>query len=675
MSAQITISSDKAENLLFVGMTTEERLGRMYAYWVQFESRDAEIDLTALLGSSMTVTIDTQDGYQRHFNGIACEAAQTGVETVDGLIYARYSVCLVPTPWLLGSMVDCRIFTDMTVPDIVKAVLQDAGYSDVKLSLSANYDKREYCVQYREDGLNFISRLMEQEGIYYFFTHDASTHTMVLADSVRSHAVASEFGQVAYAAGTDSVLRRQATVSAWSCARGVDVAKCQLTDYNPLTPKASLLATGSDGGHSSTGSISVFDYPGGHATAALGQHYAQVRAEALGAARSHYSGQTGACGIEIGGLFTLSDYPRSALNQEYLVTATSMQLHGAARASGRGNDEPSFSCSFEAIESRQPYRSLPTATRPVVPGLQTAVVCGSDTDEEIAVDKYGRVQVTFPWNRPDKPDAKSSCPVRVATPWAGKTWGAVSIPRVGQEVVVSFLEGDPDRPLIIGSVYNADNMPPYALPDNKTQSGVKTRSLLGGADDANELRFEDKKGSEQVFIHAQKDMLEEVENDHTVTIDHDEKVTIKHDQTLEVGNDQTETVKHDRKVTVQNDDKLDVTANGTTSIGQKFKLSAGTEIELVTGASSITMKSDGTIEIKGVNIKISGDVGVKIEGQVEVGIKAGATMDIGAGASLKAHSDAMLEVAGSAMTTVKGAMTTIKGDAMTQVSGAIIMIG
>jgi len=675
MSAQITVTSDKADDLLFGSMTTDERLGRMFSYWVQFESRDAEIDLTGLLGSSMTVTIDTQDGYQRHFNGIVCEAAQTGVETVDGLIYAQYSVSLVPKPWLLASMVDCRIFTDMAVPDIVKAVLNEAGYSDVKLSLSASYAKREYCVQYREDGLNFISRLMEQEGIYYYFTHDTHTHTMVLADGVGSHAVTKEFAQVAYAAGTDSVLRRQATVSAWSCARSVDVTKCQLTDYNPLTPKASLLATGSASGHGSSDSITVFDYPGTHGVADLGQHYAQVRAEALSAARSHYSGKTGSCGVEIGGLFTLSAYPRSALNQEYLIIAAAMQLHGVSRASGGGSDEPSFSCSFESIESRQPYRSLPTAAKPVVAGLQTAVVCGSDTDEDIAVDKYGRIQVTFPWNKPDKPDAKNSCPVRVASPWAGKNWGAVSIPRVGQEVVVSFLEGDPDRPLIIGSVYNADNMPPYALPDNKTQSGVKSRSLQGGTDDFNELRFEDKKGSEQLFMHAQKDMVEEVENDHTVTIDHDEKVTIKHDQTLEVDNDQTETIKHDRKVAVQNEDKLDVTANGTTSIGQKFKLSAGTEIELVTGAASIVLKSSGDIEIKGVNIKITGNVGVKIEGEVEVGVKAGATMDLGAGATLKAHSDGMLEVAGTAMTTVKGTMTTVKGDAMTQVSGGIIMIG
>jgi type VI secretion system secreted protein VgrG len=334
--------------------------------------------------------------------------------------------------------------------------------------------------------------------------------------------------------------------------------------------------------------------------------------------------------------------------------------------SGDGGAEP-FTCSFEAIASSQPYRCMPMAAKPVVVGLQTAVVTGSDTDEDIAVDQYGRVQVTFPWNKPDKANAQSSCPVRVASPWAGKSWGAVSIPRVGQEVVVSFLEGDPDRPLIIGSVYNAVNTVPYVLPDNKTQSGIVSRSLLGGAADANELRFEDKAGSEDFFIHAQKDMHEEVENDHVVTIDHDETVTIKNDQTF--------TIQHDRKHTVSNNDTLGVSQDGTTTIGQNFKLSAGSQIELVTGASSITMKSSGDIEIKGVNITITGDMSVKMEGQTQVGIKAGATMDIGAGASMKVHSDALMDVEGGAMTTVKGAMLTLSADAMTQVSGAIIMIG
>ena len=666
MSDPIKITSGKCDNLLFVGMSADEELGELFRFELQFESTDAGIDLTSLLGSSMTVTLTLEDGFKRHFNGMVCEASQTGVATVDTLVYAQYAVTLVPKPWLLEQIVDCRIFTEMTAPDIIQKLLEESGYTDVKNSLTGNYAQRDYCVQYREDCLSFIHRLMEQEGIYYYFTHDSSKHTMVLADGVGAHAAIDEFKKVPFAAGAGGALGKAATVATFGAVRGVDGATFKLTDYNPLTPKASLLSSHTSDGNQPTTTHAVFDFPGAHGDASVGQHYASVRAEALTAARSGYHGTTDACGAEAGNLFTLSDYSRQELNQEYLLTATQSYLRGAGHASGSG-DHLEFQCQFRAIPGSIPFRKEIRTAKPKVAGLQTAIVTGSDTDEDIAVDQYGRVQVNFHWNMPDKPNAKCSCPVRVASPWAGKGWGAVSIPRVGQEVVVSFLEGDPDRPLIIGSVYNAANTVPYGLPDNKTQSGIKSRSLLGGTDDFNELRFEDKQGSEDFIIHAQKDMHEEVENDHVVTIDHDETVEVKNNQTLTVDNDQTETIKHDRKVTVQNDDKLDVTANGTTTIGQKFKLDAGTEIDLVCGASSITLKASGDIEIKGVNIKITGDATVKMAGQ--------ATVDIGAGASVKVHSDAMMNVEGGAMTTVKGAMLTLTGDGMAKLGGGITMIG
>ncbi len=666
MSDPIKITSGKCDNLLFVGMSADEELGELFRFELQFESTDAGIDLTSLLGSSMTVTLTLEDGFKRHFNGMVCEASQTGVATVDTLVYAQYAVTLVPRPWLLEQIVDCRIFTEMTAPDIIQKLLEESGYTDVKNSLTGNYAQRDYCVQYREDCLSFIHRLMEQEGIYYYFTHDSSKHTMVLADGVGAHAAIDEFKKVPFAAGAGGALGKAATVATFGAVRGVDGATFKLTDYNPLTPKASLLSSHTSDGNQPTTTHAVFDFPGAHGDASVGQHYASVRAEALTAARSGYHGTTDACGAEAGNLFTLSDYSRQELNQEYLLTATQSYLRGAGHASGSGG-HLEFQCQFRAIPGSIPFRKEIRTAKPKVAGLQTAIVTGSDTDEDIAVDQYGRVQVNFHWNMPDKPNAKCSCPVRVASPWAGKGWGAVSIPRVGQEVVVSFLEGDPDRPLIIGSVYNAANTVPYGLPDNKTQSGIKSRSLLGGTDDFNELRFEDKQGSEDFIIHAQKDMHEEVENDHVVTIDHDETVEVKNNQTLTVDNDQTETIKHDRKVTVQNDDKLDVTANGTTTIGQKFKLDAGTEIDLVCGASSITLKASGDIEIKGVNIKITGDATVKMAGQ--------ATVDIGAGASVKVHSDAMMNVEGGAMTTVKGAMLTLTGDGMAKLGGGITMIG
>jgi type VI secretion system secreted protein VgrG len=649
----MTLKSDLGDKLQPASFSGSEQLGQLFSYHLKVFSGDSEVELRPLLGSSMTVTFATDD-YTRHFNGIVAEISQTGFESFSGKRQAEYALTLVPKPWLLLHKVDCRIYLKKSVPDIVKEVLAEIGYSDVKLSLSGSYEEREYCVQYRESCFNFISRLMEQEGIYYFFQHREGVHTMVLADALGAHAATDGHAELPYQPQSGaSKASTEAAITEFATARSVQTIKYSLTDYDPMSPKKSLLALDSisnaDGNHP-VPKLDSFDYPGDHLSTDAGKHYAQVRLEASNVAQSLCTGATNVCGVLTGALFKLTKFPRSELNQEYLVVGSTVHIENAAEVSGQqGGDQ--FFCHFSVIQSRQPFRSMQTAVRPTIAGLQTAVVSGSDTAEDISVDKYGRIQVTFHWNKPDKENFHISCPVRVASSWAGKNWGAVNIPRVGQEVVVSFLEGDPDRPLVIGSVYNADNMPPYALPDNKTQSGIKSRSHQGGgADDFNELRFEDKKGSEDFFMHAQKDMHVEVENDRVVAVDNDEKMTIK--------NDQTEDVKGKRTTTVGKDDKLDVTGNGTTTIGQKFKLSAGTEIELVTGAASIVMKSSGDIDIKGVSVNIKG-VNVKIDGDATVAAKGGASA----------------ELSSSGSTTVKGSMLSLKGDGMAQLSGGIIMIG
>lgn len=654
MPHQMTLKSDLGDKLQLASLSGSEQLGQLFSYHLKLLSNDSELSLLPLLGSSMTVTFETDD-YKRHFNGIVSEISQTGFESFSGKRQAEYAVTLVPKAWLLLHKVDCRIYLKKSVPDIVKDVLGEIGYSDVKLSLSGSYEPREYCVQYREDYFNFISRLMEQEGIYFFFQHTDGVHTMVLADSLGAHATTSGFAELPYRPQTGkNNAATEAAVTEFASARSVQTIKYSLTDYDPMKPKTSLLGVESisnaDSNHS-VPKLDSFDFPGDHETSDGGKHYAQVRLEAINVVQSRCTGSTNASGLLTGALFKLEKFPRDDLNQEYLVIGSTVHIENASEVSGQRSGDQFF-CHFSVIRSRQPFRTMPTASKPRIVGLQTAVVSGSDTAEDISVDKYGRIQVTFHWNKPDKENAHISCPVRVASSWAGKGWGAVNIPRVGQEVVVSFLEGDPDRPLVIGSVYNADNMPPYTLPDNKTQSGIKSRSHEGGgADDFNEIRFEDKKGSEDFFLHAQKDMHEEVENDHVVAIDHDETITIGNDQKVTISNDQTEDISGNRKVTVGKDDKLDVASNGTTTIGEKFKLSAGTEIQLVTGAASIVMKASGEIELKGVNIKITGD------------------------ATVVAKSNASMEVSSSGMTTVKGTVLSLKGDATAQLSGGIIMIG
>ncbi len=638
MAHAIVLTSTLGKTLLFANMTAREQLGRLFSYQIEMISRNADVDLRSLLGTPMTVTLTTPQGYTRYFNGIVSEAEQGGFQVIQDVRYAVYKATLVPKPWLLTRQQDCRIYKSLSVPEIVRTVLGEAGYGDVKLSLSGNYPPREYCVQYRETTFDFISRLMEQEGIYYFFTHTSGTHTMVLADALGAHSTVPTFEQISYAPPTEKDHRVTSSITDWETGRTVNPTRVQLTDYDYLHPRTSLLATeevtDAADAHGISG-LDIFDYPGYHQLPADGQRYAQVRVDALNVGQSTCTGSTDACGLATGVLFKLKDFPLAEANQEYLVTEAVTRLVEVDYLAGGGGDdgEVPFACTFSVIKSGQPFRSLPLTRRPTIAGVQTAVVYG-ETPEDIVVDKYGRVVVTFFWNQPGKKNADNSCPVRVASHWAGKRWGAVQIPRVGQEVVVSFLEGNPDRPLIIGSVYNADNMPPYTLPDNKTQSGVKSRSLLGGTEEYNEIRFEDKSGSEELFLHAQKDMREEVENDHVVTIDHDETAQVKHDRTHTVGNDDT------------------------IHVGKTFTLEAGTRIELISGASSIVLNSSGQIEIKGINVTISG--------AVEVGIDAGANLSL--------HSDVLLEATSTASVLVKSTLLNLRGDALAELTGGALII-
>jgi type VI secretion system secreted protein VgrG len=409
MTYRMTMTSSQGDKLAAASLSGSEQLGRLFSYQLKMWSEHNDIDLLALLGSPITVTYE-EEGYTRYVNGIVAEASQCGLESFQGKTYTAYSATLVPRPWLLLHKVDCRIYLQQSVPDIVKAVLAEAGYSDVKLELSASYPKREYCVQYREDYFNFISRLMEQEGIYYFFRHTQGVHTMVLADALGAHAATSGFATLPYLpqAG-ESGTSHEIAITEFTPARSVQTLKYSLTDYDPLKPKASLLGVDSvsnAGGNHSLSDLESFDYPGEHDDAGVGKHYAQVRVEALNAVQSQFSGATNAAGLLAGALFKLKDFPLGTLNQEYLVIGATIHIDNPLQ----GGDGEQLSCQFVAIQSKQPFRTMPTAVKPMVVGLQTAVVTGSDTAEDIAVDKYGRIQVTFHWNKPDKKNAHCSLP-------------------------------------------------------------------------------------------------------------------------------------------------------------------------------------------------------------------------------------------------------------------------
>ncbi|MCF7749278.1 type VI secretion system tip protein VgrG [Bacillus subtilis subsp. subtilis] len=672
MARTITLQSDLGNRLRFSRLHASDTLGQPYCYRVVALFAGTDPDLTALLGTPVAITVQHGNG-TRHFHGIVAEAEQRGQVHTPDLVYIELELVLVPRLWLLGHRRDCRIFTAVSVPDIVRQLLGEIGCSDLRLRLSAQYPAREYCVQYHESSLDFISRLLEQEGIYYYFEHSASTHTLVLADGIGSHARAEPFARLPWQPTLDG---RVAGVGEWCMRRRLHSQSYQLGEYDPLRPRAALQADADlagDGLHG-VGGLQVYHWHGTHGVLADGQRYAQVRAEAHNAERAGYQGRTNAWGLAAGQLFDLVGCDHTGSNQEYLVVASTLALGDGAPVSGAG-EAAAPDCRFQALESRLPFRS-PLRTRwPRIAGLQSAVVAG-DREEDIAVDAHGRVTVQFHWSTPARPNGKVSCPVRVASSWAGKGWGMQSLPRVGQEVLVGFLDGDPDRPLVVGSVFNADHMPPYALPDSRTQSGIRSRSHPdGGPEDYNEIRFDDRKGSEDFLLHAQKDLHEEVENDHVVQVDHDEQVHIGNDQRLVVAHDQTETIQHDRRVQVDNTDLLKVGTSATRQIGTTWRLEAGSRIELVTGASSIVMDSAGDIAIKGVNIRIEGSSTLALEGGVQVTMKAGASMDIGAGASLKMHSDATLQVQAGATAEVKAPMLGLSADALAKLNAALVMIG
>jgi type VI secretion system secreted protein VgrG len=478
-----------------------------------------------------------RDSKIRHFNGYVTRFAQAGMHGR----YHAYRATLRPWLWFLTRTADCRIFQEKTVPEIVEEIFADHGTADFKSELTGNYTKWEYCVQYRETDFNFVSRLMEQEGIYYYFTHDDGRHTMVLADSASGHSPFPGYEQVPFF-GPDKVARpEQDHIGEWYYSREIQPGVYTINDYDFERPSVGLVTKQKISRKHGESDYEMFDYPGEYIQKADGDQFVQTRLDELQSQYELANGTSNCRGVATGCLFKLTGQERDDQNREYLVLAATHQLefseYEAMEASGA-----SYSCGFTVLNSKQQFRPQRLTPKPTVQGPQTAVVVGPDGDE-IYTDKYGRVKVQFHWDRYGKKNENSSCWVRVSHPWAGKNWGFVAIPRIGQEVIVDFLEGDPDQPIITGRVYNAEQMPPYDLPANRTQSGIKTRSSLGGsAANFNEIRFEDKKGSEQLYIHAEKNQDNLVENDETTDVGHDRTEKVANNEKITIGVDRTENV-------------------------------------------------------------------------------------------------------------------------------------
>jgi type VI secretion system secreted protein VgrG len=647
---RVTTSLGK-DALLLDRFSGEEHVSSPFRFTLEMLSENNSVDPTALLRKPICVSVVIPGGKQRQFHGIVSRFASGGRR--GGL--ASYRAEMVPQMWFLSLWNDCRIFQNESVPDIISKVLKGV---DFKLKLMGSYAKRVYCVQYRESNLAFISRLMEEEGIFYFHEHTDSAHTLVITDHPSQVPACPQVSKVRMAATQSYRMAEEPLITAVEMEHQVITEKIELRDYDFEKPSASLAVDASG-----KQKDEVYDYPGNYATKGDGDRYARLRLEQKEAERDLLRAESNAASMTCGHKFDLTEHANKSLNQTYHVLRVRHSATIGNYTAGEGEYE--YVNVLDAIPHSVPYRPPLVTPRAVVRGSQTAVVVGPG-GEEIYVDKYARVKVQFHWDRQGKKDASSSCWVRVSSAWAGKNWGVIHIPRIGQEVIVDFLEGDPDRPIITGRVYNADQMPPYDLPGNMTQAGVLTRSSKGGsAANANWIRFEDKKGSEQLFIHAEKNEDHEVEHDRTKWVGNDESTKIDHDQKIQVKNDRSETVGNDESITIGGHRSESVGKNETIGVeGSRKRSVGGDESISVEGGQTVSVGKDQGISVDGSRTKtVSKDETASVSGNRTADVGKSETITISKDRSTNVGKNEALTVSKNLVIDVGDQITIKTGDA------------
>jgi type VI secretion system secreted protein VgrG len=486
----IAIKTELGEdNFLLKDFSYSEQLGRLFQIDAELYSEDAEIDFDDVVGHKATIRLDLEDDKKRYFSGVVSRLVQVSNEGK----MARYRATIVPWFWLLTRTADCRIFQDKSIPDIIEAVFEAHGFDDYELKLSGQYEPREYCVQYRETDFNFVSRLMEQYGIYYYFEHEDDKSTLVLADSISAHAPFPGYEEIEFHELEEGATEREA-ITDWTVEKELQPVASALNDFDFKKPKSSLRVSSNVTRNYGQAQFEIYDYPGEYVEHSDAQRLSDVRLEELQTQYEIVHGQASARGLAAGYTFELTDHPRDDQNREYLVIAQTLHADAGAFESSDGGGKEFFSCNFTAIDKAHQFRPARATPKPLIQGPQTAIVVGP-SGEKNYTDEYGRVKVQFHWDRYGKSDENSSCWVRVSQNWAGKTWGAMFIPHLGQEVIVESLEGDPDRPIITGRVYNADQMPPLELPSHKNKSVIRD-------DFGNQIMFDATEGDEHISIYS-----------------------------------------------------------------------------------------------------------------------------------------------------------------------------
>ena len=606
--------------LAVVAWQAEEAISRPFELEVEVASstEDPSVDPAALVGQDATLTIHLGALDQRTWNGIV---ARVGAwDAGSGAGRQRYRLTIVPRVHRLSLIRRSRIFQNLSVPEIVARVLSAAGVAH-RLDLAERYGKRDYCVQYRESDLAFLSRLLEEEGICYFFEHEAAAHTMVLADHPTTH--------VGIAGGDTLVFRppslmtpTEDAIEQLSIGLEMRPGAVVLRDYSFKAPALDLsarqVADGADD------ALEVYDYPGEYVAPAVGKALARVRLEELRQDADVASGTSRCRRLSAGAVFELAEHPLDTFNRRYLLRSVrhvgrqpEALPHAAAIAPA-----DAYRAELLCQPAEVPFRPARVTERPIIPGPQTATVVGT-AGEEIDPDEHGRVKVQFHWDREGQRDARSSCWIRVSQAWAGPGWGALYLPRIGQEVIVEFLEGDPDRPIITGRVYNGHNPPPVSLPADKTRSTLRSSSSLGG-NGSNELAFEDAAGAEKVYLHAQKDLEIHVENDKTQRIGGNEALFVKKDR------------------------KKDVSGKQELHVGKD-------DVSVVDGEQSLRVKLDRHVQVDGSHSEtIAGTQTIQVGGNHALTIALGSLENVGLGKALNVGGGYAVNVVGAMMENVGG---------------------
>ncbi len=687
----LKLTGPAASDLICLGARVRDQLSRIPEMRMEFYSKSTSFDPASVLGTKLT--LEAENGFK--FSGLVISVEDLGHQDSIDLFAAE----IRPWPWLLSIGSDNRVFQGLTTPEIVRKVFSDAGFTDVTDSTTGTFEPREYCVQFGESNLDFVHRLLEEEGIYYFFDHTGATEKIVLADSVSAHA---NNGKVPFST-SNQVGERQAnsnSVFEWAELGRVVTGKVSLFDYDMILPTADLKVHRlvSSGNHSHN-KIEHYKASGHYKKADKGEAQARSEVEGHAAGSQRARGLSNDAKVVTGGIFTLEHPERSAVDGDYLVTRATHYMmfnpgfgaenkHSVNRHAERIDYPPEmalYETEFEVQKSAVQFRPAKLTGWPEVPSLLTAKVTGPAGDE-IYTDEYGRIKVIFPWDRLGKPNESSSMWVRSVMPWGGKDWGMFSVPRIGMEVIIQFERGNIDRPYCTGVVYNGVNRPPYALPGEMTKTGIRTNSSKGGGG-FHELTFDDKKDAESILFQSEKDYKQIIKNNAEITIGMEKKD--KGSLTQTIWQDKTETIKEgdltltvekgNRITKVKTDDTETIEGKSTTEItgDTSLTIKTGNKTEKISKGNSKLEVSNGNLETKVSlgNVTIDASLGkVTITAMQEITLKVGIN-SVKIDTTGVTISGGVVALDAQGLNEVKGAIVKVAGTGMTQISGGVVLVG